>query len=84
MREIIEQVKAESKTDVASRLEAALSERKEDLMPRNLTVDDIYAFVSYYIGLHRGVGRIDNIDHLGNRRVKSVGELLQNQLRTGI
>ena len=53
-------------------------------MPRNLTVDDIYAFVSYYIGLHRGVGRIDNIDHLGNRRVKSVGELLQNQLRTGI
>ncbi len=84
LREIIEQVKAESKTDIASRLEAAMAERKEDLMPRNLTVDDILAFVSYYIGLHRGVGRIDNIDHLGNRRVKSVGELLQNQLRTGI
>ena len=84
LREIIEQVKAESKTDIAARLEAAMAERKEDLMPRNLTVDDIFAFVSYYIGLHRGVGRIDNIDHLGNRRVKSVGELLQNQLRTGI
>jgi len=84
LREIIEAVKEESKTDVAARLEAAMTDRKEDLMPRNLTVDDILAFVSYYIGLHRGIGRIDNIDHLGNRRVKSVGELLQNQLRTGI
>ena len=84
LREIIEAVKEEGKNDIAARLEAAMAERKEDLMPRNLTIDDIYAFVSYYIGLHRGVGRIDNIDHLGNRRVKSVGELLQNQLRTGI
>ena len=72
------------KTDIASRLEAELTERKADLMPRNLTVDDIYAFVSYFLGLHRGVGKIDNIDHLGNRRVRSVGELLQSQLRTGI
>ncbi|SDX57548.1 DNA-directed RNA polymerase subunit beta [Ruminococcaceae bacterium YAD3003] len=83
LRNIIEEVKAD-KNDIASRLEAALAEHKEELMPRNLTIDDILAFVSYYIGLHRGVGRIDNIDHLGNRRVKSVGELLQNQLRTGI
>ena len=45
LREIIEQVKAESKTDIASRLEAAMAERKEDLMPRNLTVDDIYDYL---------------------------------------
>ena len=84
LREIIENVREGGKTDIASRLEAELTERKADLMPRNLTVDDIYAFVSYFLGLHRGVGKIDNIDHLGNRRVRSVGELLQSQLRTGI
>ena len=84
IREIIENVREGGKTDIASRLEAELTERKADLMPRNLTVDDIYAFVSYFLGLHRGIGKIDNIDHLGNRRVRSVGELLQSQLRTGI
>ena len=84
LREIIESVRDGGKTDIASRLEAELTERKADLMPRNLTVDDIYAFVSYFLGLHRGIGKIDNIDHLGNRRVRSVGELLQSQLRTGI
>ena len=85
LREIIEDIRANAdKADYAAKLESALEERKADLMPRNLTIDDIYAFVSYYIGLHRGVGKIDNIDHLGNRRVRSVGELLQSQLRTGI
>ena len=84
LREVIETVREGGKSDIASRLEAELTERKADLMPRNLTVDDIYAFVSYFLGLHRGVGKIDNIDHLGNRRVRSVGELLQSQLRTGI
>ena len=84
LREVIETVRDGGKSDIASRLEAELTERKADLMPRNLTVDDIYAFVSYFLGLHRGVGKIDNIDHLGNRRVRCVGELLQSQLRTGI
>ena len=84
LREVIETVREGGKSDIASRLEAELTERKADLMPRNLTVDDIYAFVSYFLGLHRGIGKIDNIDHLGNRRVRSVGELLQSQLRTGI
>ena len=84
LREIIEQVRDGGKSDVSARLEAELTERKADLMPRNLTVDDIYAFVSYFLGLHRGIGKVDNIDHLGNRRVRSVGELLQSQLRTGI
>ena len=84
LREIIEDARANGGKDIAGYLENALYERKEELMPRCLTTDDIYAFVSYYLGLHRGVGRIDNIDHLGNRRVRSVGELLQSQLRTGI
>ncbi|MBO4450160.1 MAG: DNA-directed RNA polymerase subunit beta, partial [Clostridiales bacterium] len=84
LREIIEQVREGGKSDIGARLEAELTERKADLMPRNLTVDDIYAFVSYFLGLHRGIGKIDNIDHLGNRRVRCVGELLQSQLRTGI
>ena len=84
LREIIEQVRDGGKSDISARLEAELTERKADLMPRNLTVDDIYAFVSYFLGLHRGIGKVDNIDHLGNRRVRSVGELLQSQLRTGI
>ena len=85
LREIIEDVRANcDKADYASKLEAKLEQHKNELMPRNLTIDDIYAFISYYLGLHRGVGKIDNIDHLGNRRVRSVGELLQSQLRTGI
>ncbi|MBE7069140.1 MAG: DNA-directed RNA polymerase subunit beta [Ruminococcaceae bacterium] len=84
LREIIESVRDGGKSDIGARLEAELTERKADLMPRNLTVDDIYAFVSYFLGLHRGIGKIDNIDHLGNRRVRCVGELLQSQLRTGI
>ena len=84
LREIIESVRDGGKSDISARLESELTERKADLMPRNLTVDDIYAFVSYFLGLHRGIGKVDNIDHLGNRRVRSVGELLQSQLRTGI
>ncbi|MBQ4217626.1 MAG: DNA-directed RNA polymerase subunit beta, partial [Clostridiales bacterium] len=84
LRKIIEDARENGGKDIAGYLENALFEKKEELMPRCLTKEDILAFVSYYLGLHRGVGRIDNIDHLGNRRVRSVGELLQSQLRTGI
>jgi len=85
LRDIINNVKENAKkTEIAEMLMNELTDRKEDLMPRNLSVDDFYAFISYFIGLHHGVGAIDNIDHLGNRRVRSVGELLQNQLRTGM
>ena len=51
---------------------------------KTLTADDIVATVTYLIGLMQGVGEIDDIDHLGNRRLKSVGELLQNQFRIGL
>ena len=67
--------------------EEALSEeiknRLEDLIPKHITLDDIFASVSYFINLCEGVGEVDDIDHLGNRRIRSVGELLQNQFRIG-
>ena len=56
----------------------------DKLMPKHITLDDIVATVSYNLGLKYGIGTVDNIDHLGNRRVRSVGELLQNQFRIGI
>ena len=56
----------------------------EKLNHKHITVDDIVASISTNIDLQYGIGTIDNIDHLGNRRVRSVGELLQNQLRIGI
>ncbi len=55
----------------------------ERLIPKHITLDDIYASVSYFINLCDGVGTVDDIDHLGNRRIRSVGELLQNQFRIG-
>lgn len=51
---------------------------------KRLTISDIYASVSYYINLHYGVGNIDEIDHLGNRRIRQCGELIQNQFKIGI
>ena len=65
-------------------LKNALIERKDDLIPKSITVDDIFATVSYFLGLPHNVGSVDDIDHLGNRRIRSVGELLQNQFRIGI
>ena len=51
---------------------------------KRLTISDVYASVSYYLNLHEGVGSYDEIDHLSNRRVRQVGELLQNQFRVGV
>ena len=52
-------------------------------MPKHIILDDIFATISYFINLCEGVGNVDDIDHLGNRRIRSVGELLQNQFRIG-
>ena len=54
------------------------------LIPKNIIIDDIVASISYLLGLPYGIGSIDDIDHLGNRRLRSVGELLQNQVRIGM
>ena len=51
---------------------------------KRLTISDVYASVSYYLNLHEGIGSYDEIDHLSNRRVRQVGELLQNQFRVGV
>ena len=56
---------------------------REKLLPKHITVDDILASINYLCGLHHGIGTTDDIDHLGNRRIRSVGELLQNQFRIG-
>ena len=55
-----------------------------DLIPRHIVPDDMVASVSYMIDLSYGIGKTDDIDHLGNRRIRSVGELLQNQIRVGL
>ena len=65
-------------------LNQALKESAKELMPKHVLVDDIIASVSYQFGLFSGIGEIDDIDHLGNRRLRSVGELLQNQIRVGM
>ncbi len=68
--------------------EEALTEaillNSEALVSKHVTVDDILASINYFMGLAYGVGTTDDIDHLGNRRIRSVGELLQNQFRIGL
>ena len=62
---------------------AAFKQRKAELIPKHITRDDIYASVNYMLCLAYNCGNVDDIDHLGNRRLRSVGELLQNQMRIG-
>ncbi len=65
-------------------LKASLKEALDELIPKHVLIDDIIASVSYNLHLPDGIGHIDDIDHLGNRRLRSVGELLQNQFRIGM
>ncbi|MGN0704615.1 MAG: DNA-directed RNA polymerase subunit beta [Lentihominibacter sp.] len=62
----------------------ALRLRKNELSPKHILVADVIASVSYLLNLNYGIGNIDDIDHLGNRRLRTVGELLQNQIRIGL
>ena len=64
-------------------IETAVRKRADELVPKHITIDDIYASISYFINLCEGVGQVDDIDHLGNRRIRCVGELMQNQFRIG-
>ena len=65
-------------------LHKVLEERKEELIPKHITNEDIIASISYLLNLDHGLGTLDDIDHLGNRRIRCVGELLQNQFRIGL
>ena len=62
----------------------ALKERYSELVPKHITTEDILASVNYLLNLEHGIGYVDDIDHLGNRRIRCVGELLQNQFRIGL
>ena len=62
----------------------ALEKYNDALIPKHITVHDIYASVNYNMHLEYGIGNSDDIDHLGNRRIRAVGELLQNQFRVGV
>ena len=64
-------------------LKDALREREDELIPKHIIADDIFASINYMNCLACGIGSTDDIDHLGNRRIRSVGELLQNQFRIG-
>jgi DNA-directed RNA polymerase subunit beta len=78
LMEILEECSTEDE------IKEALVMRKNDLSPKHIIIDDIIASVSYILNLNFGIGSVDDIDHLGNRRLRTVGELLQNQFRIGL
>lgn len=78
MKEILDTYKKEED------IKKAVAERYKELSPIHITHSDILASASYEFNLFYGIGEIDDIDHLGNRRVRTVGELLQNQFRIGL
>jgi len=65
-------------------IKTAIANNKDLLIPKNITIEDIVSSVNYILCLDDGIGTLDDIDHLGNRRLRSVGELLQNQFRIGL
>ncbi len=77
LREILDE------TDDDEERKRLIRRRAAELIPKHITLDDIYTSVNYFLNLCDGVGNVDDIDHLGNRRIRSVGELLQNQFRIG-
>ena len=78
LKEILESCSTEEE------LKSMLTARKHDLSPKHIIMEDIIASVSYILNLNYGIGSVDDIDHLGNRRLRTVGELLQNQFRIGL
>ena len=68
----------------ADEIAAAIRENVQELLPKHVTLDDIFASINYVVHLEYAYGNVDDIDHLGNRRIRSVGELLQNQFRIGL
>ena len=79
---VLSQILAEN-SDIED-IKEAISKNIGDLIPKHITVEDILDSINYNMHLEYGVGSKDDIDHLGNRRIRAVGELLQNQFRIGI
>ena len=77
-------VKLLEENATAEEMKAAIKENIHELLPKHITLEDIFASINYVIHLDYGYGNVDDIDHLGNRRIRSVGELLQNQFRIGL
>ena len=82
LKQLLETAEQEGMDEMATT--RLLAENHAALMPKHILIDDIVASISYLLSLPYGVGRTDDIDHLGNRRLRSVGELLQNQIRIGL
>ena len=82
LAELLAKKESEGLSDEA--FKDAIKASRDDLVVKHVTIDDIIAAVNYNLGLVHGLGETDNIDHLANRRVKAVGELLQNQFRIGM
>ena len=84
LKEILDALEADGKDGDIEELESALVARKDELMPKHIVVEDMFASINYFNNLCCGIGSLDDIDHLGNRRLRCVGELLQNQFRIGL
>ncbi len=70
--------------DDIEEIKTAIRKSISELIPKHITKEDILASINYNIHLEYGIGNDDDIDHLGNRRIRAVGELLQNQYRIGL
>ncbi|MCO7122490.1 DNA-directed RNA polymerase subunit beta [Ihubacter massiliensis] len=81
---VLMEILSENEGSDEASLKEALVSRKHDLSPKHILIADIIASVSYILNLNYGIGEVDDIDHLGNRRLRTVGELLQNQFRIGL
>lgn len=71
-------------SETEEEIKGALKDRRRELVPKNIIHSDIIASINYVFNLIHGIGHTDDIDHLGNRRLRSVGELMQNQFRIGL
>ena len=80
---VLQQIMEEC-SDKPEELADAIKRNVADLIPKHITKEDIIASINYNIHLEYGIGNDDDIDHLGNRRIRAVGELLQNQYRVGL
>ena len=79
---VLAEILAENETE--EELKDAIKRNVHELIPKHITKEDIFATINYCMNIEYGIGSEDDIDHLGNRRIRAVGELLQNQYRIGL